>query len=629
MRCLWMRAIFLFMTTTLSFGSKRDEWWKNTIVYQIYPRSFMDSDGDGVGDLAGITSCLEYFNDIGVGTIWLNPVYKSPMADFGYDVADFKDIDHIFGTMADFDELISKAHQLGLKLLMDFVPNHTSDQHRWFVESRKSKNSTNQYKDYYVWEDPKQDCSDPPHQCIPNNWVSVFGGSVWEWVQERQQFYLHQFLKEQPDLNYANPQVQAEMDDTLRFWLTKGVDGLRMDATRHIYENDKLEDEPLNPDYTDSVPGEHAQYQSLLHTKTVDLPKVYDVTYHWREILDEFSDNPDWPGYPSRLMVVEVYNSHKALLPYYGTSDRRGADFPFNFGLVYLNKENMSGIKIQELVNAWMEDLPPGKWPNWVTGNHDRPRIADRVGITYTRAFNVLNLLLPGTPTSYYGEEIAMGNIWVAFNKTQDPFAINNPNHWENYTRDPERSPMQWDRSHHAGFSTTTGDTWLPVNQNYLSGVNVADQMADNTSTLALYMKLAALRKEQPAFQTNHLKYVIVTENIFSFLRMPDTPGLESFLVIINAGTSNSTDDYSAALKKKMMITEDNSGIVVVSSNMDRNGKPQGICNVHVAAGEAIVIRISVYVINSEPAPSLSPCLILATMLAIIFSGIVFRYQCT
>ncbi|XP_038044417.1 neutral and basic amino acid transport protein rBAT-like [Patiria miniata] len=577
--------LFVFISNTV-VGFRWNEWWKDTIVYQIYPRSFMDSDGDGVGDLAGITSRLEYFNDIGVGTIWLNPVYKSPMADFGYDVADFKDIDPIFGTMADFDELISKAHRLGLKLVMDFVPNHTSDQHPWFVESKKNKDSTNRYRDYYVWVDPKKNCSDPPEKCIPNNWVGLLGGTVWEWVPERQQFYLHQFLKKQPDLNHRDPAVQLEIIGVLQFWLEKGVDGIRVDAIRHIYESEDLEDEPINPDYT-PIPGERPQYHSLIHNKTADLPEVHELMYVWRRVLDKYSGEPNY-----RFMATETYDTHKALLPYYGTPERPEADFPFNYVLTQLKRENLSGTKIFELVNDWMKDLPSGKWPNWIICNHDNFRIPHRIGANYARALNVLELLLPGTPKTYYGDEIAMGDIWVTYNESRDPFAKNNPNHWKEYTRDPERSPMQWDRSSHAGFSTTIGDTWLPVNQNYLSGINVADQKADNTSALALYTKLAALRKDAPAFQTNHLKYVVVTEKIFSFLRIPDTPGLNSFLIIVNAGTSESTDDYSAALEEMMLKAEGDTGVIEVSSNMDRNGNLQEMNGISLAAGEALVIKL-------------------------------------
>ncbi|XP_038071631.1 maltase A3-like [Patiria miniata] len=614
-------VLLLVSTPPVAVGFESNEWWKGTIVYQIYPRSFMDSDGDGVGDLAGITSRLEYFNDIGVGTVWLSPVYKSPMADFGYDVADFKDIDPIFGTMADFDALIAKAHRLGLKLMMDFVPNHSSDQHQWFLDSKKNKDSTNEYKDYYVWEDPKQGCSDPPQQCVPNNWVSVFGGSMWEWVPERQQFYLHQFLVEQPDLNYRKPEVKTAMDDVVRFWLTKGVDGLRVDAIRHMYESEGLEDEPVNPDYTPK-PGEQAQYDSLLHTMTADLPELHDVIKDWRDIFQEFSTDQ------YRFMVTETYDTHKALLPYYGTPERPEADYPFNFGLIELNKENLSGTKIHQLVDDWMKDLPHDKWPNWVIGNHDNFRIADKIGLEYARALNVLNLLLPGTPTTYYGEEIAMEDIWVSYNDTQDPFAINNPEHWEEYTRDPERSPMQWDRSSHAGFSTTAGKTWLPVNQNYLSGINVADQKADNTSALALYKKLAALRKDEPAFQTNHLKYVIVNDKIFSFLRMPDDQDTkpDSFLVIINAGTSESTDDYTAALTKLELKAEGDAGVIKVSSNMDRNGKSQGLSKISSAAGEALIIKASVYGFSSASVPTLSLTLSIATVMVKIFYHVMFKY---
>ena len=608
-------AIATAPTTAAEFSWR--EWWKNTIVYQIYPRSFQDSDGDGVGDLKGITSRLGHFNDIGVDTIWLSPVYTSPMADFGYDVANFKDIDPIFGTIVDFDNLIARAHELGLKLIMDFVPNHSSEQHEWFNKSKMNKDAANQYKDYYVWKDPKEGCVYTPEECLPNNWVSVFGGSVWEWVPQRQQFYLHQFLKEQPDLNYRNPTVHQEMKDVLKFWFDKGVDGLRVDAIRHMYESEDMMDEPTNPDYT-PIPGERAQYDSLIHTKTADLPELHIVIKDWRVLFEEYSTEPDY-----RFMVTETYDSHRALLPYYGTPEQPEADYPFNFGLTELTSENLSGNEIYEQVVNWMKDLPSGKWPNWVIGNHDTFRITNRLGTKYARAMNVLNLLLPGTPTTYYGEEIAMEGIWVSYNDTQDPYAINNPSHWEEYTRDPERSPMQWDKTLHAGFSTTTDDTWLPVNDIYLNGVNVADQHANASSPMALFKKLAGLRKDEPAFQTNHLNYVVKNEKIFSFLRRSDDSNHDSFLIIINAGDSQSTADYTEALKNDKLVFDKNSGVITVSSNMNRNGASLQLSEVSMAAGEALVVKVTVMEVNAASVPTLSLIVAaLAFIIPILFNDI-------
>ncbi|XP_033635129.1 neutral and basic amino acid transport protein rBAT-like [Asterias rubens] len=509
------------------------------------------------------------------------------MADFGYDVADFKDIDPIFGTIADFDDLIDTAHNLGLKLMMDFVPNHSSEEHEWFLRSKENNDTNNPYRDYYVWKDPKIGCNDQPEKCVPNNWVSVFGGSVWEWEPKRKQFYLHQFLKEQPDLNYNNPLVHREMEEVIKFWFEKGVDGLRVDAIRHMYEDKDMEDEPINPEYT-PVPGERPQYDSLIHTKTADLPELHDVIKDWRAIFEDFSSEPNY-----RFMVTESYDTHRALLPYYGTPNQPEADYPFNFGLTELTNETLSGKEIHNKVQDWMKDLPEGKWPNWVIGNHDTARITERLGMKYARAMNILNLLLPGTPTTYYGEEIAMEGIWVPYNETQDPYAINNPNHWEEYTRDPERSPMQWDDTPHAGFSTTNGKTWLPVNDNYLTGVNVADQIINQTSPLALFKTLANLRKTESSFQTNHLKYAIVNEQIFSFFRLSGDSTLLSFLVIVNTGDSPSTDDYQTALMNDDFVVHD-SGVIEVSSGMDRNGASVELNKISVASGEALVVKVQV-----------------------------------
>ena len=273
------------------------DWWKKTIIYQIYPRSFCDSNGDGVGDLRGIISKLDYIKELGVQCVWLNPIYKSPMRDCGYDVADFKQIDEIFGDMKDFDELVDGLHIRGIKLLMDFIPNHSSSDHQWFQESRKSKDPSNPYRDYYVWHDGYQ--NEEGHW-PPNNWLSVFGGSAWEWCEERKQFYLHQFLPTMPDLNYRSEAVVKEMEDVLRFWLDHGVDGFRVDAIKHLFETENMY---LNEEKTYREGVSDDQYESQRHRHTIDQPEIATVVGGWRKLMDEYTEKTGL----YRFMVAEVY----------------------------------------------------------------------------------------------------------------------------------------------------------------------------------------------------------------------------------------------------------------------------------------------------------------------------------
>ncbi|XP_071488774.1 alpha-glucosidase-like [Diadema antillarum] len=568
------------------------EWWKDTIIYQIYPRSFMDSNGDGVGDLKGITSRLQYFVDIHVGAIWISPVYRSPFADFGYDISDFKDIDPVFGTLSDFDELVKEAHSLGLKVIMDFVPNHSSDKHPWFIESRKTRDYRNPYRDYYVWADPKAGCvSLEPKECLPNNWVSVFGGSVWEWVEERQQFYMHAFLKEQPDLNYINQDVRQEMKDVVRFWMERGVDGLRVDAVANVIEDYLWRDEPLNPNYKPTGEETMVQYDSLLHNFTFNQPDHHIIIKSWRsEVMAPYSTEPNY-----RFMMTETYDSPANLLDYYGTDEEPEADYPFNFQLIGLNKDNLSGTKVYQLVDSWMRVTDGDKWPNWVIGNHDNFRVSHRLGHEFCRAANVLNLLLPGTPTTYYGEELGMEHIEVSFEETQDPFGKNNPCCWKEYSRDPERSPMQWDGTKNAGFSSAN-KTWLPVHENHKTGTNVQSQLQNPTSMLQLYKSLAHIRKTKSAFQTNTMKYALVDENLFSFLRVPEDKVDEkesSYLVAIHFGQNGTlVSDFVKELGANGLTPSERQGVVEISSNMDRNGDLISLDKVELRQGEALVVRL-------------------------------------
>uniref|UniRef100_A0A9J8AWW6 Amino acid transporter heavy chain SLC3A1 n=1 Tax=Cyprinus carpio carpio TaxID=630221 RepID=A0A9J8AWW6_CYPCA len=508
-------ALIAMTITIVALSPRCMSWWQLSPVYQVYPRSFKDSNADGVGDLKGIKEKLSHFEYLNIKAVWISPFYKSPMRDFGYDVEDFRQIDPIFGTMEDFDELLASMHDKGLKLIMDYIPNHTSDKHIWFQLSR---NGTEPYKDYYIWVNCTRDKP-------PNNWVSVFGNSTWEYDEVRQQCYFHQFLKEQPDLNYRNPRVIEEMTDIIHFWLKKGVDGFRMDAVKHMLEAAHLRNEPQVD--TDQDPSTVDTEFELYHDYTYTQQGLHEILTNWRIDLDAYSREPG----RYRFMVVECYDYEEIdkTMRYYGTSYVTESDFPFNFYLLYL-PDDLSGNQAKSLVHLWMSNMPKGKWPNWVVGNHDKPRIGSSAGTEYIRAINMLLLTLPGTPTTYYGEEIGMVNVNVSV--IQDPFGHN--------SRDPQRTPMQWDDKLNAGFSDSENGTWLDIAPDY-STVNVELQQADAHSTVSQYRALSLLRGAELALSRGWFCFVWSDVNVFAYLRELD--GLnKAFLVVLNFGEDTTTD---------------------------------------------------------------------------------------
>ena len=476
-------------------------WWQKGIVYQIYPRSFQDSNGDGVGDLPGIVQRLDYLQSLGVNAIWISPIFSSPMADFGYDISDYCDIHPLFGTMEDFDELLREVHARDMKLILDLVPNHTSDQHPWFLESRSSRDSPK--RDWYIWHDPKEDGSEP------NNWLSVFGGSAWEWDETTQQYYYHAFLKEQPDLNWRNLEVQQAMMEVMRFWLDKGVDGFRVDVMWHMIKDDQLRDNPTNPDYQEHM----ATYERLIPAFSTDQPEVHGIVRMMRQVLDQYDE---------RMMIGEIYLPIDKLMTYYG-ADRKGAHLPFNFLLLSLDWD---ADKLASNINQYEGALPEGGWPNWVLGNHDQPRITSRVGKSQARVAAMLLLTLRGTPTIYYGDEIGMRDVPIPPDEVQDPQGLNMPD--LNLSRDPQRTPMQWDDTENAGFSQA--QPWLRLSQDYRR-LNVAAQQEDPYSMLSLYRRLIKLRQQEPALHTGDYRPVISKGPILAYLR---TTSEQRFLVLLN-----------------------------------------------------------------------------------------------
>ena len=479
----------------------RHLWWQSGVIYQIYPRSFLDTDGDGVGDLAGIERRLDYLERLGVDAIWISPIYPSPMADFGYDVSDYTDVHPLFGTLADFDRLLDATHARGMKLLLDFVPNHSSDLHPWFIESRSSRD--NPKRDWYLWHDAAPDGGPP------NNWRSVFGGSGWEWDASTEQYYYHAFLKEQPDLNWRNPAVQAAMLDVLRFWLDRGVDGFRVDVMWHMVKDARLRDNPPNPAYHPGQPP----YEELLPSFSTDQPEVHDLVARMRTLVD---------GYDERLIIGEIYLPISRLVTYYGHNGS-GAHLPFNFQLITLP---WNAATIAAAVSEYEGSLPLEGWPNWVLGNHDQPRVASRVGREQARVAAMLLLTLRGTPTLYYGDELGLHDVAIPPERIRDPQALNMPG--VGRSRDTARTPMQWTAEPNAGFSSA--EPWLPISMDYRR-FNVESERDDPYSMLSLHRRLLALRRAQPALSVGSYTPVPTTGTVVSYVREHDGA---RFLVALN-----------------------------------------------------------------------------------------------
>jgi alpha-glucosidase len=529
-------------------------WWKHGVIYQIYPRSFMDSNGDGIGDLPGITSKLDYLQWLGVDAIWISPIYPSPMADFGYDVADYTDIEPTFGTLADFDHLLAQAHVRSLKVILDFVPNHTSCEHPWFRESRLSRD--NPKRDWYIWVGPKPDGSPP------NNWLSVFGGSAWEWDEATGQYYLHSFLKEQPDLNWRNPEVRRAMLDVLRFWLDRGVDGFRIDVVHYMIKDAELRDNP--PSTTRQSVGRKnlGQYDTQEHLYDKNRPEVHEVIRGFRRLLDSYGE---------RVAIGETHLPNlEELIKFYG---QRGDELhmPLNFTLIDLPWQ--AGVFRQE-VEAYEATLPSDAWPNYVLGNHDEHRIASRFGVAQARVAAMLLLTLRGTPTLYYGDEIGMTDVHIPPDREQDP--------WGKQVlglglgRDPERSPMQWDARPNAGFSTV--EPWLPVAPNY-EAVNAKVQQADPTSMLSLYRRLIWTRKASPALLSGRYCAVnSVPEGCFAYLR--EHTGQRMMVAL------NLSDD-----EHRLSLPDLGVGQLVISTHLDCEGTVD-LTTLHLRGHEGVIVEL-------------------------------------
>jgi alpha-glucosidase len=528
---------------------QRELWWQTGVIYQIYPRSFQDSNGDGIGDLRGITQRLSYLVELGIDAIWLTPIFPSPMADFGYDISDYTDIDPLFGGLDEFDALLAAAHAQGIKVILDLVPNHTSDEHPWFLESRASRGSRK--RDWYIWRDPAANGGPP------NNWLSVFGGSAWEYDGASGQYYYHAFLAAQPDLNWRNPAVRSAIYEVMRFWFRRGVDGFRVDVVWHLIKDDEFRDNPPNADFRVTDPPHHR----LVPLYTADRPEVHDVIAEMRRVADEF---------PDRVLIGEIYLPLERLVAYYGR-DLRGMHLPFNFSLL---GASWNASVIAGLIGEYEAALPSGGWPNWVLGNHDWPRIASRIGPDQAKVATMLLLTLRGTPTIYYGDEIAMKEVTIAPDQVRDPLEKNVRG--QGLGRDGCRTPMQWDRTTHAGFSSV--ESWLPVG--IMDHDNVVAQLCDNTSMYWLCRRLIDLRRKCPALSLGSYGSVRADENLLIFTR---EHGGEQLLVALNFAGEPAAASFPSG---------EWSGRLLISSAGDRACESvRG--SVNLRAHEGTVVEIS------------------------------------
>ncbi|WP_262690214.1 alpha-glucosidase family protein [Kordiimonas aestuarii] len=483
------------------------DWWQGAVIYQIYPRSFCDSNGDGVGDLNGITEKLDYVASLGVDGVWISPFFKSPMHDFGYDVADFRDVDPVFGTLEDFDRLLEHAHELGLKVIIDQVYSHASMECAWFKESKASR--TGDKADWFVWADAKQDGSPP------NNWQSVFAGPAWTWSAARKQYYFHNFLSEQPDLNVHNPEVQEELLSVARFWLERGVDGFRLDATNFYMHDPALRD---NPPFKNGNAVRPFDMQDQIYNQSH--PDIEKFLARLRGLMD---------SYGATFTVAEV-GGRRSLeeMAAYTKGDKL---LHTAYSFIFLEEEELTVPGIRDAIEDW--DKAADSWPSWTFSNHDRRRVVsrwrkNRDPDAFAKAMNALLLSLKGTIFIYQGEELGLPQSDVPYERLVDPEAIKN---WpETLGRDGCRTPMPWtDATKNGGWPA---ETWLPMDMNHFP-MSVAAQETDSASSLAFTRRLLTLRKAHPALVYGDITFLDTPEPVLAFLREADG---EKLLCVFNLG---------------------------------------------------------------------------------------------
>ena len=506
-------------------------WWQRAVIYQIYVRSFQDSNDDGDGDIPGIIQRLDYLQALGVDALWLTPIHPSPWADLGYDVSDYTDVHPRFGNIDDLDRLLREAHARDLRVLLDWVPNHTSSDHPWFRESRSSRD--NPKRDWYLWADGK------PDGRPPSNWISVFGGSAWQWDDTTAQYYCHHFHQTQPDLNWHNPAVRGAMLAPLHFWLKRGVDGFRIDATSLIVKDPQLRDNPPNPLFQEGMSPDDA-VQSVFNR---DRPEVHEVLARIRQISD---------AYPGRVLLGELYQPMERVMHYHG-EDRPELHVPLNLQLVWCD---WLPAAVAGVLDRYPRLLPPHGWPNWMLSTHDVPRLTDRLGQAQARVAALLGYTLPGTLTLYYGEEIGLPPL----DNPPDP-PVDPQGRSTGQNRDPVRTPMQWSDAPDAGFGSA--QPWLPLSGGQ-ARYSVAAQCHDPYSMLSLHRRLIRLRREHPALVTGAVTPLDHTDEILIYQRQQDHWRL---LVVLN---------FSERPQRVALDPAHRGGRVLLSTGLDRDNETVG-----------------------------------------------------
>jgi alpha-glucosidase len=481
-------------------------WWRGATIYQIYPRSFFDTDGDGVGDLPGIHAKLDYVATLGIDAIWISPFFKSPMADFGYDIADYCAVDPIFGTLADFDRVIAKAHALGLKVMIDQVLSHSSDQHAWFEESRQGRD--NPKADWYVWADARADGTPP------NNWLSIFGGVAWHWEPRRGQYYLHNFLSQQPDLNFHHPEVRRAALDNVRFWLDRGVDGIRLDAINFCFHDALLRDNPPRPKHLRKARGFNAEnpYGYQWHHYNNTQPEMLPFLEELRQLLDE---------YPDAVALGEISSDDStATVAEYTQPGRLHMGYSFE-----LLSNDSSPQHIRTTVET-LNQRAPQSWPCWTISNHDVERVVSRWGWSQSPShaatqLSALVASLRGSVCVFQGEELGLTEADLPYESLRDPYGIA---FWPAFKgRDGCRTPMPWDSTERGGFSS--GEPWLPVPRQHRA-LSVDAQERDRSSALQGFRKLLAWRRQHPLLLSGNIEFLSATESVLVFKRFDDTGAL-------------------------------------------------------------------------------------------------------
>jgi alpha-glucosidase len=523
------------------------DWRRHAVVYQIYPLSFSDSDDDGKGDLAGIVQRIDYLEWLGIDVVWLGPIFKSPMRDFGFDVSDFTMIDATFGTLDDFERLVDALHVRGIRLILDFVPNHTSNEHAWFKDSRSARDSA--MRDWYVWCDPGADGGPP------NNWTSRFGGSAWKFDEATGQYYYHAFLEEQPDLNWRNPAVRAAIANILSLWIRRGVDGFRLDAAAVLAEDELLRDDPPNPKANADTPPPERRERVYTNYR----PEVLDWLAELRSVIDRSSQ---------AMLFGEVDTAEDKVADFFGTGERPILHAPLVYRLL---EKPWEAKALAEAIGEYLRAVPPYGSAVWGIGSHDKSRIASRVGQAQARVAALIALTLPGIPIVYAGDEIGMEDVCRPTPTARDPFERRLPGYGLN--RDAERTPMQWDATRNAGFSRA--EPWLPVAPDYARR-NVSGQRADDASLLHLYRRLLHRRRHEPALTEGTLTSLHADGDVLSYDRVH---GQRRLAIVANLGHSPRT----AKLQER-------GGTILLSTHGERDGEAVDEATLALDADEAVII---------------------------------------